>query len=70
MTEVKLELSTNIDMLPMIEKGISEEICHATHWYVKANKYVIDYDKNKPTSYLKYWDVIFYMVRQCCKNFP
>ena len=31
---------------------------HATHLYVKANnKYMKDYDKNKESSYLKYWDL-------------
>ena len=45
-------------MLLMVEKGIRGGICHATHQYAKANdKYVIDYDKNKKLSYLKYWDV-------------
>ena len=57
-TEVKLELLTDIDMLLMVEKGISGGICHTIHWYAKANnKYVKDYDKNKESLYLKYWDV-------------
>ena len=35
-------------MLLMVEKGISEGICHAIHQYVKANnKYMKDCDKNK-----------------------
>ena len=57
-TEVKLELLTDIDMLLMVEKGIRGGICHAIHRYAKANnKYMKDYDKNKESSYLKYWDV-------------
>ena len=41
----------------MIEKGIRGGISHAIHQYVKANnKYIKDYDKNKESSYLKYWD--------------
>ena len=41
----------------MVEKGIKDRICHAIRWYVKAiNKYMKDYDKNKESSYLKYWD--------------
>ena len=45
-------------MLLMVEKGIRGEICHAIHYYAKANnKYMKDYDKNKESSYLKYWDV-------------
>ena len=57
-TEVKLELLTDIDMLLMAEKEIREGICHAIHRYAKANnKYMKDYDQNKESSYLKYWDV-------------
>ena len=42
----------------MVEKGVRCRICHATHLYVKANnKYMKDYDKNKESSYLKYWDL-------------
>ena len=41
----------------MVEKGIIGGIFHAIHWYIKANnKYMKDYDKNKESSYLKYWD--------------
>ena len=55
--EVKLELLPNIDMLLMVEKGIREGICHAIHLYAKANnKYMKDYDENRESSYLKYWD--------------
>ena len=57
-TEVKLKLLTDIDMLLMVEKGFKGGICHAIHQYAKANnKYMLDYDKNKESSYLKYWDV-------------
>ena len=45
-------------MLLMFEKGIRGGICHAVHRYAKANnKYMKDYDKNKESSYFKYWDV-------------
>ena len=55
--EVKLELLPNIDMLIMVEKDIREGICHAIHLYAKANnKYMKDYDENRESSYLKYWD--------------
>ena len=44
-------------MLLMEEEGIRAQICHAIYWYAKANnKYIKDYDKNKESSYLKYWD--------------
>ena len=43
-------------MLLMVEKGIRGGTCHAIHRYAKANnKYMKDYDKNKESSYLKYW---------------
>ena len=57
-TEVKLELLTDIDMLLMVEIGIRGGTCYAIHQYTKANnKYIKDYDKNKESSCLKYWDV-------------
>ena len=57
-TDIKLELLTDIDMLLMLEKAITREICHAIHWYAKANnKYMKVYDKNEESSYLKYFDV-------------
>ena len=45
-------------MVLMVEKGIRGGTCHAIHRYAKANnKYMKDYDKNKESSYLKYWNV-------------
>ena len=42
----------------MAEKGVRGRICHEIHPFEKANrKYMKDYDKNKESSYLKYWDV-------------
>ena len=56
--EVKLESLPNIDMLLMVEKGIRGGICLAIHWHAKANnKYMKAYDRNKESSYLKYWNV-------------
>ena len=41
-----LNLSTNIDMLLMVESGIRGEICYAVYRYTKANnKYMKHYDK-------------------------
>ena len=57
-TEVKLDLLTDIDMLLMVEKGIREGISHCIYQYEKANKkYMKDYNKNKESSYIQYWDV-------------
>ena len=51
----------------MVEKGIRGRICHAIHWYVKANnKYMKISDKKPP--YLNYWDVN-YMDGQCHKSY-
>ena len=45
-------------MLPMVEKGIRGKLYHSIDRYSKVNnKYMKDYDKNKASSYLKYWDV-------------
>ena len=45
-------------MLTMVEKGIRGGICNAIYQYAKvSNKYIKDFDKNKESSYLNYWDV-------------
>ena len=57
-TKVKLDLSSDMNILLMAEKGIRGVICHSIYWYAKAsNKYMKDYDKNKESSYIQYWDV-------------
>ena len=57
-TKAKLDLSTDIDMLLMIEKGIKGGICHSIYRYIKANnKYMKGYHKNKESSYIQYWDL-------------
>ena len=57
-TKVKLDLLTDIDKLLMVEKGMRGGICHSIYRYAEANKkYMKDYDKNKESSYLQYWDV-------------
>ena len=41
----------------MVEKGIRGGICNAIHRYAKANnKYMKNYDKNKKSSYIQYFD--------------
>ena len=45
-------------MLLMVEKGIRGGICRFIYRYGKANnKYIKNYDKNKESSYIQYWDV-------------
>ena len=57
-TKGKLDLLTDIDVLLMVETGIRGAICHSLYQYTKANnKYMKDYDKNKKSSCIQYWDV-------------
>ena len=52
----KFDLLTDIDRLLMVKKGIRGGTCHSIYRYSKANnKYMIDYDKNKKSSYIQYW---------------
>ena len=44
-------------MLLMVEKGIRGGICYFTYGCVNDGNKYIDYDKNKGTSYLKWWGV-------------
>ena len=54
-TCIELELIADEDMLLMLEKGIRGGICQAIVPLVKANnKYLKNYDKSLPSSFLKY----------------
>ena len=54
-TKVKLVLLTDIDMVLMVEKGITVGICYFTYQSAKANnKFRKDYDKNKELSYFNF----------------
>ena len=56
--KVKLDLLSDINILLMVDKGIRRGICHSIYRYAKANnKYMKDYDENKESSYIQYWDV-------------
>ena len=56
-TNVKLELSTDYDMLLMVEERIRGGICHSIHRYAKANnKYMKNYNNNEELSYIQYLD--------------
>ena len=42
----------------MVEKGIRGGICCTIHQYLEVNKkYIKNHDKNKESSYLRYWDM-------------
>ena len=70
-TKVKLELLTHVDMLLMFEAGIRGGISQATHKYATANKkYMKNYNKNIPSSYLQYLDANNLYGRAMCKKLP
>ena len=57
-TEVKLELLTDPDMLLMFEKGIRGGICQSVHRHARANNpYMVgEYNSSEETSYIQYLD--------------
>ena len=57
MTDINLELITDIDMYQMEEKGLRGGVSYIANIYSKPNnKYLSDYEKNKDSSYLIYLD--------------
>ena len=57
MTDIKLELMTDIDMFQFIEKGMRGGISHIANRYGKANnKYMKTYDEKAPSKYNMYLD--------------
>ena len=70
-TKVKLELLTDYDMLLMIESGIRGGICQSMHRYAEANnRYMKNYNKNVPSSYLEYLDANNLYGSAMCKKLP
>ena len=58
MTGVDLRLINDIDKYLFFEKGMRGGVSCITRRYCKANnKYVRDYNKNKESTYITYWDV-------------
>ena len=57
MTDIKLELMTDIDMFQFIEKGLRGGISYIANRYGKANnKYMKKYDEKAPSKYIMYLD--------------
>ena len=57
MTEVKLELMTDINLYQFIEKGMRGIVSYTANRYGKANnKYMEGYDEKKPSKYIMYLD--------------
>ena len=57
MTNIKLELMTDVDMFQFIEKGLRGGISYIANRYGKANnKYMKEYDEKAPSKYIMYLD--------------
>ena len=57
MTDVKLEKVSDIDKYLFIEKGSRRGISNIAKRYAKANnKYMSDYDPEKPSAFINYLD--------------
>lgn len=56
MTDIKLELMTEIDMFQFIEKGMRGGISHISFRYGKANKYIKSYNEKVPSKFIMYLD--------------
>ena len=57
MTDIKLELITDIDMYQFIEKGLRSGVSYIANRCGKANnKYMKEYDEKAPSKYIMYLD--------------
>ena len=57
MTNIKLELMTDIDMFQFIEKGMCGGVSYIANQYGNANnKYMKEYDEKAPSKYIMYLD--------------
>ena len=56
MTNVKLELMTDVDMYQFTEKALHGEVSYIADRYRRANKYMKEYDEKAPSKYIMYLD--------------
>ena len=57
MTNIKLELMTDVDMFQFIEKGMRGGVSYIANRYGKANnKYMKEYDEKAPSKHVMYLD--------------
>ena len=57
MTNIKLELMTDVDMFQFIEKGMCGGVSYIANRYGRANnKYMKEYDEKVPSKYITYLD--------------
>ena len=57
MTNVELELISNIDMYLLVEKGMRGDISYVAKKYGKSNnKHMKSYNDSKPSKYITYLD--------------
>ena len=56
MTNIKLELMTDIDMFQFIKKGMRGGVSYIANRYGNANKYMKEYNEKAPSKYIMYLD--------------
>ena len=57
MTNIKLELMTNVDMFQFIERSMHGRVSYIANRYGKVdNKYMEEYNEESPSKYVMYLD--------------
>lgn len=58
-TDVKLDLLTDIDMILFVERAVRGGIVQVTHRHALANNHLLpNYNSNEPESYIMYFDAV------------